>query len=157
MKRSRTGSSAEKAPALPSVVSVQLPLPLVDVLADMKTSFFGLCLTAGQQVFQAMMEQDREQLCGPKNRPNPERHASRGGSAPSEVVLGGRRIQIPRLRARSTGGKELPLPSFRYASAHDPLDAYTLEQIGAWQSERSRRAPCPVASLRSPATSSRRG
>lgn len=129
MKRSRTGLSAEKVPALPSVVNVQLPLPLVDVLADMKTSFFGLCLTAGQQVFQAMMEQDREQLCGPKNLPNPARRAIRGGSAPSEVVLGGRRISMPRLRARSTDGKELHLPSFSYASAHDPLDAYTLEQI----------------------------
>lgn len=129
MKRSRTGSSVEKVPVLPSVVRVQLPLPLVDVLADMKTSFFGLCLTAGQQVFQAMMEQDREQLCGPKHRPNPDRRAIRGGSAPSEVVLGGRRIAMPRLRARSMDGTELPLPSFRYASAHDPLDAYTLEQI----------------------------
>lgn len=104
-----------------------MPLPLIDVLADMKTSFFGLCLTAGQQVFRAMMEQDREQLCGPKNVPNPDRHAVRGGSAPSEVVLGGRRIQIPRLRARSTAGEELHLPSFRYASAHDPLDAYEHE------------------------------
>jgi putative transposase len=129
MKRSRTRSSVEKGPAVPSVVSVQVPLPLVDVLADMKGSFFGLCLTAGQQVFQAMMEQDREQLCGPRNVPNPDRRAIRGGSAPSEVVLGGRRIALPRLRVRSTDGQELPLPSFRYASAHDPLDAYTLEQI----------------------------
>jgi transposase-like protein len=110
-------------------VSVQVPLPLLDVLADMKTSFFGLCLTAGQQVFQAMMAQDREQLCGPKNVPNPDRRALRSGSAPSEVVVGGRRIALPRLRARSMAGQELPLPSFRYASAHDPLDAYTLDQI----------------------------
>ena len=105
--RSRTGSSVEKAPTRASVVNVQMPLPLIDVLADMKTSFFGLCLAAGQQVFRAMMEQDREQLCGPKHRPNPERCAIRGGSAPSEVVLGGRRIAIPRLRARSTDEREL--------------------------------------------------
>jgi transposase-like protein len=104
-------------------------LPLLDVLADLKGAFFGLCLSAGQQVFRAMMEQDRDHLCGPKNVPNPERHAIRGGSAPSEIVLGGRRIQIPRLRARSTSGQELPLPSFGFASARDPLDAYTLEQI----------------------------
>ena len=114
MKRSRTGSFAAKVPQSPSVVSVQLPLPLLDVLADMKTSFFGLCLSAGQQVFHAMMEQDREQLCGPKNVPNPDRRASRGGSAPSEVVLGGRRIALPRLRARSVEGTELTLPSFTY-------------------------------------------
>ena len=59
MKRSRTGSSAEKAPTVPSVVNVQMPLPLIDVLADLKTSFFGLCLTAGRQVFEAMMDMGR--------------------------------------------------------------------------------------------------
>ena len=139
MKRCRTGSSSEKAPLVPSVVSVQIPLPLLDVLADMKTSFFGLCLTAGQQVFRAMMEQDREQLCGPKSLPNPDRRAIRGGSAPSEVVLGGRRISIPRLRARSTDGKELHLPTFTYASAQDPLDAYTLEQIAVGVATRKYR------------------
>ncbi|TFG61680.1 MAG: IS256 family transposase [Gemmatimonadales bacterium] len=129
MKRSRTGSSVEKVRSAPSVVNVQMPLPLIDVLADMKTSFFGLCLTAGQMVFEAMMEQDREGLCGPKGIPNPDRRAIRGGSAPSEVVLGGRRISIPRLRARSIEGEELHLPTFVHASARDPLDAYTLEQV----------------------------
>jgi len=174
MKRSRTGSPVEEAPVVPAVVSVQVPLPLFDVLADLKTSFFGLCLTAGQQVFQAMKEQDREQLCGPKNVPDPDRRAIRGGSAPSEVVFGGRRIAMPRLRARSTDGKEIPLPTFRYARARDPLDAYTLEQIAIGVATRkyrrtldplpdgvaeraSRKAPYRVGSSPSPAASSRRG
>ncbi len=129
MKRSRTGSSAGKAPAVSPSATVQVPLPLLAVLADAKTAFFGLCLTAGQQVFQTLMEQDRMQLCGPKNVPDPDRQAYRGGSAPSEVVLGGRRIVLPRLRARSVTGEELTLPSFAYASARDPLDAHTLEAI----------------------------
>lgn len=129
MERSRTGSSAGKAPAVSPVATVQVPLPLLAVLADAKTAFFGLCLTAGQQVFQTLMEQDREQLCGPKSVPNPNRQAYRGGSAPSEVVLGGRRIVLPRLRARRVTGEELTLPSFAYASARDPLDAHTLEAI----------------------------
>jgi hypothetical protein len=129
MKRSRTRSWAGKVPAASSVATVQVPLPLLDVLADAKTAFFGLCLTAGQQVFQTLMEQDRAQLCGPKNVPNPDRRAYRVGSALSEVVLGGRRIVLPRLRARSVTGAELPLPSFVYASARDPLDAHTLEAI----------------------------
>jgi len=129
MTRSRTGSSAGKAPTASPVATVQVPLPLLDVLADAQTAFFGLCLTAGQQVFQTMMEQDRAQLCGPRNVPNPDRQAYRGGSTPSEVVLGGRRIVLPRLRARSVRGDELRLPSFAYASARDPLDARTLEAI----------------------------
>ena len=136
MRRSRTGGSAGKAPASASHAMVQVPLPLVAVLADAKTAFFGLCLTAGQQVFQALMEQDREQLCGPKHLPNPARQAYRSGSAPSEVVLGGRRIVLPRLRARSVTGEELALPSFTYASAQDPLDTHTLEAIAVGVSTR---------------------
>src|SRR5205823_2824322 len=73
---------------------------------------------------------------GPKHRPNPHRRAYRGGSAPSEVVLGGRRIVLPRLRARSVTGEELALPSFTYASACDPLDAHTLEAIAVGVSTR---------------------
>jgi putative transposase len=139
MKRSRTGARAGKARRASSAVAtatVQVPLPLLTVLADAKTAFFGLCLSAGQQVFQTLMEQDRERLCGPKHLPNPTRHAYRGGSVPSEVVLGGRRIVLPRLRARSVTGEELALPSFTYASAQDPLDAHTLEAIAVGVSTR---------------------
>ena len=108
---------------------MQLPLPLLDVLQDTRTAFFGLCVDAGQQVLRTMMEQDREQLCGPKHVPNPARRAVRGGSTRGEVTLGGRRILVPRLRARSVEGHELSLPSFTYAAGRDPLDARTLEAI----------------------------
>jgi putative transposase len=41
--------------------------------------------------------------------------------------------------------KELPLPSFGYASAQDPLDAYTLEQIAIGVATRKyRRALDPL-------------
>ena len=129
MKRSRTGSVAGEELASPRVATVQLPLPLLDVLQDTRTAFFGLCVDAGQQVLRTMMEQDREQLCGPKHVPNPARRAVRGGSTRGEVTLGGRRILVPRLRARSVDGHELALPSFTYAAGRDPLDARTLEAI----------------------------
>ena len=129
MKRSRTGSVRGEELASPPVATVQLPLPLLDVLQDTRTAFFGLCVDAGQQVLRTMMEQDREQLCGPKHVPNPARRAVRGGSTRGEVTLGGRRILVPRLRARSVDGHELALPSFTYAAGRDPLDARTLEAI----------------------------
>ncbi len=61
--------------------------------------------------------------------PNPERRAVRSGSTRGEVTLGGRRILVPRLRARSIDGHELALPSFTYAAGRDPLNARTLEAI----------------------------
>jgi putative transposase len=145
MRKSRTGSPAGEARAFPPVATVQLPLPLLDVLADTRTAFFGLCLDAGQHVLLAMMEQDRERLCGPKNVPNPARRAYRGGSVRSAVTLGGRRILVPRLRARSVDRHELDLPSFTYAAGRDPLDARTLEAIAIGVATRKyRRALDPL-------------
>ena len=147
MKRSRTGSFAGEVHTSPPVATVQVPLPLLDVLQDTRTAFFGLCLDAGQQVLRTMMEEDREQLCGPKHVPNPERGAYRSGSTRGEVTLGGRRILVPRLRARSMEGHELALPSFTYAAGRDPLNARTLEAIAIGVTTRQyRRAldPLPV-------------
>src|SRR6266446_8288648 len=98
MKKSRTGSSAREALASPPVATVQLPLPVLDVLVDTRTAFFGLCLDAGQQVLRTLMEQERARLCGPKNVPTPERRAYRGGSVRGEVTLGGR-VRRERLAA----------------------------------------------------------
>jgi transposase-like protein len=118
---------------------VQLPLPLLDLLADTRTAFFGLCLEAGQAVLLTMMEVDRTQLCGPAHVPDPERRAYRHGKVAGEVTLGGRRMLVPRLRARSVDGAELELPSFAYAAARDPLDAHTLETLAVGVSTRAYR------------------
>src|SRR5262249_8443176 len=125
MKRSRPGSFAGEGLASPPVATVQVPLPLVDVLTDTRTAFFGLCLDAGRQVLRTMMEQDREQLCGPKHVPNPARRAVRGGSTRGEVTLGGRRILVPRLRARRVDGPELAPPSFASSPHPGTLPAPT--------------------------------
>ena len=108
---------------------------MLGVLNGVREAFHGLCVTTGLQVLQAMMEGDREDLCGPKGRHQVERPAWRGGSAPSQVTLGGREVAVPRLRVRSTDG-EVPLPSFQWAAATDPLDERTLAAVAAGVSTR---------------------
>src|SRR5947207_15602351 len=112
MRKSRTGSAAGEALASPPVAAVQVPLPLLDVLADTRTAFFGLCLYAGEQVLRTMMEQDRERLCGKKNVPDPDRRAYRHGRTPGEVTVGGRRLQVPRPRAHWPRGHQRASPGF---------------------------------------------
>jgi transposase-like protein len=90
-------------------------------------------------VLDVMMEQDREALCGPKWRRDPARQAGRGGSTPSEVTLGGRRLAVRRPRVRSREGAELDLPSFAFAAARDPLDTRTLDAIASGVSTRKYR------------------
>lgn len=120
----------------PRTTRVEIPLPLLGAFAGIQNSFFELCVEAGQQVLFAMMEQDREDLCGPRWKRDPERSAGRAGTTRSEVTLGGRRIPIPRPRVRSIEGAELELPSFAFASSRDPMDRHTLNAVACGISSR---------------------
>ena len=115
---------------------VQLSLPVAGVLRDVRSAFFGLCISAGKAVLAAMMEAERAALCGPKGVPDPGRTAYRGGHTNTSVVLGGRRIGIRRPRARALEAQELSLPTFEWASELDPLNAATLSAIAAGVSTR---------------------
>ena len=115
---------------------VEIPLPLLGALGNLEQSFFELCIDAGQQVLASMMEQDREDLCGPRWKRDPDRKAGRAGTTPSEVTLGGRRIAIPRPRVRSQAGHEITLPSFAFAASRDPLDEHTMESVACGVSTR---------------------
>jgi len=101
---------------------------LVDLLVDTKTELLELALRSGLKVFTAMLEEDRTAICGPRYAHEPERPASRAGTTPSEVVLGGRKVTIQRPRVRTTAG-EVPLPTFQAMAATDPLDRRVVEQM----------------------------
>jgi putative transposase len=130
--KSRTKPVLRAVPAQP----VQLSLNVEGVLHDVQHAFFGLCVQAGKQVLAAMMEADRQALCGPRNVPDANRRAVRGGTTRSSVVLGGRKMAIAKPRARSLHDGELQLPTFEWAAHTDPLDEATLGQIAAGVSTR---------------------
>jgi transposase-like protein len=109
---------------------------MLSALEDIDRAFFGVCVDAGKQVLDAMMEHDRTALCGLPWKPDEERPGRRSGSTESPVTLGGRRIAIRRPRVRSLDGEELGLPSFEAATDRDPLDRHTLEAVAAGVSTR---------------------
>jgi len=103
-------------------------LPLVDLLIDTRTELFELTMRSGLRVFTTMLEEDRTAICGPRYAHRPDRIASRAGTVPSEVVLGGRKVAIARPRVRTADG-EVPLPTFQTMAATDPLDRRVVEQM----------------------------
>jgi putative transposase len=117
-------------------VHAQFSLPVGNVLRDVRSAFFGLCINAGKSVLQAMMEAERTALCGPKGVPAAERTAYRGGHTRSRIVLGGRRIAIARPRVRAIEAAELALPTFAWAAHQDPLNAATMTAMAARVSTR---------------------
>lgn len=83
--------------------STQRHLPLVDLLVDTRAELMELAIASGLKVLTTMLEADRTAICGPRYQHQDERDASRAGTVPSEVVLGGRRVQIRRPRLRAHG------------------------------------------------------
>ena len=103
-------------------------LPLVDILIDTQAELQELVVASGLKVLEAMLEEDRAAVCGPRYAHQPARQASRTGHTPSQVVLGGRKVAIRRPRARRAG-EEVPLPTARAFANADPLNRRVVDQM----------------------------
>lgn len=111
------------------LVEEQIRLPLVDVLVDIRADMLEVVVTAGMKVVEAMLEEDRVRLCGPKHARMPGRGITRGGTVRGEVVLGGRRIAVRRPRVRRVEGGEVRLPAYEALRREDPLEERAVEQM----------------------------
>jgi hypothetical protein len=79
----------------------QLRLPLAELV---RTTLLDTVITAGSIRAIEILEQQREALCGPKHSQHKGRQAYRHGHSPGSVVMGGRRVTLPRPRVRSLDG-----------------------------------------------------
>ena len=103
-------------------------LPLVDLLVDTRAELMELAIASGLKVLETMREEDRTVICGQRYAHQVARQASRAGTVPSEVVLGGRKVALRRPRVRATGA-EVPLPTLRVMAGEDPLNRRVVEQM----------------------------
>lgn len=104
-------------------------LDVLDFLVDARQGLLSIAMNAGLGVLRVMLENDRQRLCGPKGRPNPDREATRYGYDDGAVGLGGRRVAISKPRVRTIWGEEVPLPTYERFNEEDPLSRRVLEQM----------------------------
>ena len=132
----------------------QRHLPLVDLLIDTRAELMDLAVASGLKVLSTMLEADRTTICGPRYQHQSERAASRAGTVRSEVVLGGRKVQIRRPRVRAEG-EEVALPTFHAFADTDPLNRRVVEQmlIGVATRQYGRSLEPPGAEVRVRGTS----
>ncbi len=92
------------------------------------------------------MEEEVDEVVGPKGKHDAERTAVRHGHECGEVTLGGRRVPVERPRVRSADGRsELPLETYAHFADRDPLTKSVLERMLAGVSTRRyRRTQEPV-------------
>jgi transposase-like protein len=111
-----------------------------------KEGLLALSVEVGLGVLRELLEEEVNELVGPKGKWNPDRTAVRHGHEDGEVTLGGRRVQVKRPRARTADGEsEVPLATYGHFADRDQLGGVVLERMLAGVSTRQyRRAQEPV-------------
>jgi putative transposase len=119
---------------------------LGELVGAAKEGLLALSVEVGLGVLRELLEQEVDQVVGPKGRWNPERSAVRHGHEGGEVTLGGRRVAVRRPRVRTTDGEsEVPLATYEHFADRDQLEEVVLERMLAGVSTRQyRRAQEPV-------------
>jgi putative transposase len=119
------------------VLPAQVQESLGELVHAAKEGLLALSVGVGLGVLTELMEQEVEEVVGPKGKHNPERTAVRHGHEDGEVTLGGRRVAAMRPRVRSADGEsELPLATYEHFADRDPLSRLVLEQMLAGVSTR---------------------
>ena len=89
------------------------------------------------------MEEEVDEVAGPKGKHNSERVAVRHGHESGSVTLGGRRVPVERPRVRSAGdGGEVALATYAHFADRDPLTKAVMEHMLAGVSTRRYRRTC---------------
>ena len=111
-----------------------------------REGLLALSVEVGLGVLRELLEEEVDELVGPKGKWNPDRTAVRHGHEGGEVTLGGRRVQVTRPRARTADGEsEVPLVTYEHFADRDQLGELVLERMLAGVSTRQyRRAQEPV-------------
>ena len=127
-----------------------LPLRVQEALGELvgsaKEGLLALSVGVGLGVLAELMEEEVEEVVGPKGKHDRERTALRHGHEAGEVTLGGRRVGVERPRVRTADGRaEVRLATYEYFADRDPLARSVLERMLAGVSTRRyRRTQEPI-------------
>jgi putative transposase len=129
-----------------AVLSERVQEALGQLVGAAKEGLLALSVGVGLGVLSELMEEEVDDVVGPKGRHDPDRVAVRHGHEGGEVTLGGRRVEVQRPRVRTAdGGSEVQLSTYEHFADRDPLARVVLERMLAGVSTRRyRRTQEPV-------------
>jgi len=127
--------------ATPEQPARSLPPRVQQALGELagaaQEGLMALSVGVGLGVLAELMEEEVEEVVGPKGKHDPERSATRHGHEAGEVTLGGRRVAVERPRVRGAdGGEEVALGTYRHFADRDALSRVVLERMLAGVSTR---------------------
>ncbi len=119
----------DEAAAVAAGLPAEVNLALADVAGAVRDGLLAFSCSAGMLVIGQIMAEEMAAKVGPKGRHDPDRVATRNGTAPGSVALGGRTVAVQRPRATMTGGGELALDSYAVFSSTDLLHQLAVERM----------------------------
>jgi transposase-like protein len=132
-----TVTVAQVATASESVLPVRVQEALGELVGAAREGLLALSVGVGLGVLAELMEEEVDEVVGPKGRHDPVRTAVRHGHEVGEVTLGGRRVPVERPRVRSAdGAQEVALQTYAHFADRDPLTRLVLERMLAGVSTR---------------------
>jgi putative transposase len=139
----RGGTAVKRNVSVAQASSEETVLPervqeaLGQLVGAAREGLLALSVGVGLGVLAELMEEEVDDVVGPKGRHNAERGAVRHGRESGEVTLGGRRVAVVRPRVRSAdGSEEVRLATYEYFADRDALTAVVMERMLASVSTR---------------------
>jgi putative transposase len=129
----------EDAAQLPDLPE-QVRLAMTEVAAAAREGLLAMSVAVGLRVMGELLQAELEAKVGPKGRHDLDRTASRHGTAPGSVVLGGRRVPVDRPRARARDGHEVQLDTYTAFADDDLLGQVVMERMLQGLATRRHRA-----------------
>ena len=99
----KTVSLGQAVVASEAVLPPRVQEALGELVGVAREGLLALSVGVGLAVFAELMEEEVDEVVGPKGRHDLERTAVRHGHESGEVTLGGRRLAVERPRVRSVG------------------------------------------------------
>ncbi len=109
--------------------SIQMVLPLAEMLGWLRKGVGELVRQAGLQLMELLMQEEVRELAGERSQRQPERTASRWGSERGYCVVMGQKVPVQRPRVRTTDDKEVRLGSYEMFHRGEPLTATVWEKL----------------------------
>jgi putative transposase len=133
----RSNVSLAQASSEERVLPERVQEALGQLVGAAKEGLLALSVGVGLGVLAELLEEEVDEVVGPKGRHNAQRRAVRHGHESGEVTLGGRRVQVERPRVRSAdGSEEVRLASYEHFASRDALARVVMARMLASVSTR---------------------
>jgi putative transposase len=109
--------------------SVQMVLPLAEMMGWLRKGVGELVRQAGLQLMELLMEEEVRELAGERSQRQPERTVSRWGSERGYCLVMGQKVPVQRPRVRTTDDKEVRLGSYELFHRGEPLTETVWEKL----------------------------